>query len=64
MLVHEEYNSLLDKLYNDNGDEQFGEVDGGVFTLKHKVHDWLKDAEAQVFKYRIKINKFQNFKKN
>ena len=37
--------SLKPDKYND--DEWFEEVDERVFTLKHKVCNWLEDAEAE-----------------
>ena len=47
LLVHEKYHSLLDEPDKCNDDEWFEEVDERVFTFKHKVHNWLKDAEVE-----------------
>ena len=47
LLICEEYCSLLDESGKYNDDGWFEEVDERVFTFKHKVHNWLKDAEAQ-----------------
>ena len=47
LLVHEEYHSLLDEPDKCNDDEWFEEVDERVSTFKHKVHNWLNDAEVE-----------------
>ena len=46
LLVHQEYHSLLEdeKLADEEWCE---EVDECVFTFKHKVYNWLKEAETE-----------------
>ena len=38
---------MLDEPDKYNDGEWFEEVDERVFTFKHKVHNWLKHAEAE-----------------
>ena len=47
MLVHQEYHSLLDEEEKPTDEEWFEEVDERVFTFKHQVHNWLRDAEME-----------------
>ena len=47
LLAHEEYHSLLKKPDKCNNGEWFEEVDKRVFRFKHKLHNWLKDAEVK-----------------
>ena len=47
LLVHQEYHSLLDKEKNQTDEEWFEEVGELVFTFKHQVHNWLRDAEME-----------------
>ena len=37
----------MDKLDKYNNDEWFKEVNERMFTFKYKVHNWLKDVEAE-----------------
>ena len=48
LLVHEEYHSLLDEEEKPTDEELFEEVlDEHLFTFKHQVHNWLRDAEME-----------------
>ena len=47
MLVHQEYHSLLDEEKKPTDEEWLEEVDERVFTFKHQVHNWLRDAEME-----------------
>ena len=47
LLVHKEYHSSLDDPDKCNDYEWFEEVEERVFTFKHKVYNWLKDAEVE-----------------
>ena len=47
LLVHQEYHSLLEDDEKLADEEWFEEVDERVFTFKHKVYNWLKEAETE-----------------
>ena len=47
LLVNQEYHSLLDEQEKPTYEEWFEEVDERVFTFKHQVHNWLRDAEME-----------------
>ena len=47
LLVHQEYHSLLEDETKLADEEWFEEVDEHVFTFKHKVYNWLKEAETE-----------------
>ena len=47
LLVNQEYHSLLDEQEKPTHEEWFEEVDERVFTFKHQVHNWLRDAEME-----------------
>ena len=38
---------MLDEEEKPTDEEWFEEVDEHVFTLKHQVHNWLRDAEME-----------------
>ena len=45
--MHQEYYSLLEDDEKLADEELFEEVDEHVFTFKHKVYNWLKEAETE-----------------
>ena len=45
--VHQEYHSLLEDDEKLADEEWFEEVDQHMFTFKHKVYNWLKEAETE-----------------
>ena len=45
--MHQEYYSLLENDEELADEEWFEEVDERVFTVKHKVYNWLKEAETE-----------------
>ena len=45
--MHQEYCSLLENDEKLADEEWFEEVDERVFTFKHKVYNWLKEAETE-----------------
>ena len=47
MLAHQEYHSLLEDDEKLADEQWFEEVDERAFTSKHKVYNWLKEAETQ-----------------
>ena len=47
LLVYQEYCSLLEDDQKLADEEWFEEVDEHVFTFKHKVDNWLKEAETK-----------------
>ena len=47
LLVHQEYHYLLEDDEKLADEEWFEEVDERVFTFKHKVYKWLKEAETE-----------------
>ena len=47
LLVLQEYHSLLEDDETLADEEWFEEVDERVFTYKHKVYNWLKEAETE-----------------
>ena len=46
--MHQEYCSLLENDEKLADEEWFEEVDERVFTVKHKVYNWLKEAETEL----------------
>ena len=46
MLAHQEYHSLLEDDEKLADEQWFEEVDERAFTSKHKVYNWLKEAET------------------
>ena len=59
LLVHQEYHSLLDdeKVADE---EWFEEVDEHVCTFKHKVYNWLKEAETEQSAKKVHSKKGSN----
>ena len=47
LLVHQEYHSLLEDDEKLADEEWFEEIDECVFTFRHKVYNWLKEAETK-----------------
>ena len=46
--MHQEYCSLLENDEKLADEEWFEEVDERVFTVKHKVYNWLEEAETEL----------------
>ena len=47
LLVHQEYHSLLEDGEKLAHEECFEEVDEFVFTFRHRVYSWLREAETE-----------------
>ena len=47
LLVHQEYHSLLEDGEKLADEECFEEVDEFVFTFRHRVYSWLREAETE-----------------
>ena len=48
LLVYQEYHSLLRDDEKLADERWFEEVDERIFTFKHKVYNWLKEAETEL----------------
>ena len=45
--VHKEYNSILRSDAQETDEEWFDDVELKLFAFKQKIHNWMKDAEAE-----------------
>ena len=49
MEVQKEYNSLLPLEMKEQDEEWLDDVDGDMLSFKNKIHNWIKDAELEVY---------------
>ena len=45
--VHKEYNSMLQLDAQETDEEWFDDVEHNLYAFKQKIHNWMKDAEAE-----------------
>ena len=45
--VHQEYNSMLQPDAQETDEEWFDDVEHNLCAFKQKIHNWMKDAEAE-----------------